>query len=85
MMTRENVAEESSDYLACQTWVALVHLHIPVIENQLDSNSNEQSYIAILAQSHGSETEWCFQTDPAFSIPLMILHNSAHMKQSFAK
>ena len=51
MMTRENVAEESSDYLACQTWVALVHLHIPVIENQLDNNSNEQSYIAILAHS----------------------------------
>ena len=28
-LTRENVAEESSDYLACQTWVALIHLHIP--------------------------------------------------------
>ena len=79
-------AEEFSDYLACQTWVALIHLHIPdIIEDQLDSNSNEQNYIAILAHSHVSETEWCFQTDPAFSIPLMILHNSAHMKQSFAK
>ena len=56
-MTREkNVAEESSDYLACQTWVALIHLHIPdIIEDQLDSNSNEQSYIATLAHSHGSE------------------------------
>ena len=32
------VAKESSDYLACQTWVALIHLHIPdIIEDQLDS------------------------------------------------
>ena len=51
----KNVAKESSFYLACQTWVALIHLHIPdIIEDQLDSNSNEQSYIyvAILAHSH---------------------------------
>ena len=52
----KNVAKESSFYLACQTWVALIHLHIPdIIEDQLDSNSNEQSYIATLTLSHGSE------------------------------